>query len=60
MKVQSDCDCLSDLRTYCHLVEEMKRIDEKNYTLKSLVWVNFPLAYTQAKTIYMKALPQKH
>ncbi len=37
----------ADLRAYCHLLDEMKRIDLKNYTLKCLVWVNFPMAYTQ-------------
>lgn len=42
--------CVLDVRAYCYLLDEMNRIDLKNNTLQSLVWVNFPLAYTQVKS----------
>ena len=37
----------SDKNGHANLLNEVKGIQSANYKLRSLVWVNFPLAYTQ-------------
>ena len=42
---------LADDKGHEKLLNEIKGVESANYKLRCLVWVNFPLAYTQASFI---------
>ena len=39
---------IADDKGHEKLLNEIKQVESANYKLKCLVWVNFPMAYTQA------------
>ena len=39
---------LADDKGHEKLLNEIKKVENTNYNLRTLVWVNFPMAYTQA------------
>ena len=41
---------LADDKGHEKLLNEIKKVENTNYNLRTLVWVNFPMAYTQANS----------
>ena len=41
---------LADDKGHEKLLNEIKKVESTNYNLRTLVWVNFPMAYTQANS----------
>ena len=41
---------LVDDKGHEKLLNEIKKVESTNYNLRTLVWVNFPMAYTQANS----------
>ena len=42
---------LADDKGHEKLLNEIKCVESNNYKLRCLVWVNFPMAYTQGRDV---------